>query len=330
MIKFKERTEQMKHNIHKNKGNKTMKKIILAITAFFMVSTNAFAWLDYEESPLYPNESLVAFWVDDDSRHPLQPQNLNITFTNVNYEDENFIITESVNINDVWSDYVFNKKTNKLTKLPDGFFGESATENTIISTGKDVFYLNDSAFITKDNELNKEKARINSIINSIEPNAITISNGTACVSPDLRGTGAVLCTDGLVSAYTEVLGVKLQYSEASQFNQLKVSKTFITKTNVIVDAYVFGNKQTHNDESYSISKESAGIGAALKYSLGKLELTGRLEKAFTEKSDAVTTWQRFSLPNKKITYSLSAKYRFTDHFYGYVDSDSNIGFTYKF
>ena len=329
MTKLKEKTEQFKTNIHK--GNKTMKKIILA-AAFFMVSTNAFAWLDYEESPLYPNESLVAFWVDDDSRHALQPQNLNITFTNVNYEDENFIITESVNINDVWSDYVFNKKTNKLTKLPDGFISKTIVGDTIISNEKDVFYLNDSAFITKDNELNKEKARINSIINSVEPNAITISNGTACVSPDLRGTGAVLCTDGLVSAYTEVLGVKLQYSEASQFNQLKVSKTFITKTNVIVDAYVFGNKQTHNDESYSISKESAGIGAALKYSLGKLELTGRLEKAFTEKSDVVTEWQRFSLPNKRVTYSLSAKYSFTDHVHVYVDTDSNagIGFTYKF
>ena len=328
MIKFKERTEQMKHNIHK--GNKTMKKIILAAAAFFMVSTNAFAWLDYEESPLYPNESLVAFWVDDDSRHPLQPQNLNITFTNVNYEDENFIITESVDVADIWVDYVFNKKTKTLTKLPDGFISKTIVGDTIISKEKDVFYLNDSAFITKDNELNKEKARINSIINSIEPNAITISNGTACVSPDLRGTGAVLCTDGLISAYTEVLGVNLQYSEASQFNQLKVSKTFIAKTNVIVDAYVFGNKQTHNDENYSISKESAGVGAAVKYSLDKLQLTGRIEKAFTEKSDAITKWQRFSLPNKRVTYSLSAKYRFTDHFYGYVDSDANIGFTYKF
>ena len=325
MIKFKEKT--MKHNIHK--GNKTMKKIILAAAAFFMVSTNAFAWLDYEESPLYPNESLVAFWVDDDSRHPLQPQNLNITFTNVNYEDENFIITESVNVADIWSDYVFNKKTKKLIKLPDGFFGESATENTIISTEKDVFYLNDSAFITKDNELNKEKARINSIINATLPNAITIGS-TVCVSPDLSGTGAVLCTDGLISAYTEMLGVKLQYSEARQFNQLKVSKTFITKDNVVVDGYVFRNTQEYSDRNYSISKESAGVGAALKYSLDKLQLTGRLEKAFTEKSDAVTEWQRFSLPNKRVTYSLAVKYSFTKHFYGYVDSDSNIGFTYKF
>ena len=324
MIKFKEKT--MKHNIHK--GNKTMKKIILA-AAFFMVSTNAFAWLDYEESPLYPNESLVAFWVDDDSRHPLQPQNLNITFTNVNYEDENFIITESVDVADIWVDYVFNKKTKKLIKLPDGFFGESATENTIISTEKDVFYLNDSAFITKDNELNKEKARINSIINATLPNAITIGS-TVCVSPDLSGTGAVLCTNGLISAYTEMLGVKLQYSEASQFNQLKVSKNFIAKDNVIVSGYVFRNKQEYNNRNYSISKESAGVGAAIKYSLDKLELTGRLEKAFTEKSDVVTKWQRFSLPDKKITYSLSAKYRFNDHFYGYVDSDANIGFTYKF
>ena len=325
MTKLKEKT--MKHNIHK--GNKTMKKIILA-AAFFMVSTNAFAWLDYEESPLYPNESLVAFWVDDDSRHPLQPQNLNITFTNVNYEGKTYILTESVNVADIWVDYVFNKKTNKLTKLPDGFISKTIVGDTIISTEKDVFYLNDSAFITKDNELNKEKARINSIINSVEPNAITISNGTACVSPDLRGTGAVLCTDGLISAYTEMLGVKLQYSEARQFNQLKVSKTFITKTNVVVAGYVFRNTQEYSDRNYSISKESAGVGAALKYSLDKLQLTGRLEKAFTEKSDVVTKWQRFSLPNKQINYSLAVKYSFTKHFYGYVDSDSNIGFTYKF